>query len=155
MSRELDEEDLDDEELDATINDLEWGLRFIKDTEKRHNVKKIKAWLNELRELRQIKTWLCDLNKLKKNMETNMKDFKDITELKDTVDLMLSDNFEDRLKAEFAQLDIRLQGLTKFLESEKFTTLSDKQQTLLKAQFKYMSEYFCILFQRLQDLGIE
>ena len=52
MNEELEEEDLDNEELDATINDLEWELRFIKDTEKRRNKKKIQTWLCELRDFR-------------------------------------------------------------------------------------------------------
>lgn len=53
MNEELEEEDLDNEELDATINDLEWELRFIKDMEKRRNIKKIQTWLCELRDFRE------------------------------------------------------------------------------------------------------
>ena len=139
MNVTLNDEDLDNEELLETINDINWEMRFSKDKDRIIYLEQLRIWLSELLDFRE-------------NKENKMKELK---ELKDTVELMLSDNFEDRLKAEFAQLDIRLQGLTKFLESEKFTTISAEQQTLLTAQFKYMSEYFYILFHRLQDLGIK
>lgn len=40
-------------------------------------------------------------------------------ELKDTVDLMLSDDFRDRLVAEYHQADIRLKRLIKCLDAYK------------------------------------
>lgn len=74
--------------------------------------------------------------------------------LKDTVDLMLSDKFEERLEAECAQLDIRLEGLTKFIESEKFKNISPTQRILLRTQAKVMKLYMEILSERVMDLGI-
>ena len=61
--------------------------------------------------------------------------------LKDTVALMLSDKFEERLEAECAQLDIRLEGLTKFINSEKFNSVSPTQRSLLKIQSLF-GDYF-------------
>lgn len=74
--------------------------------------------------------------------------------LKDTVDLMLSDKFEERLEAECAQLDIRLEGLTKFINSEKFNNVSQAQRVLLKIQAQVMKLYLEILSARVIDLGI-
>ena len=78
-----------------------------------------------------------------------------MTELKDTVNLMLSDKFEDRLKAEYVQLSIRLSGLCRFIESEKFSKLSITQKELMKAQFQFMSTYQYILSERMKDLKID
>ncbi len=83
-----------------------------------------------------------------------MKDYKEITEFKDTVDLMLSDNFADRLKGEYAQLNIRLQGLDKFILSDKYHSLPNNQQELLSAQYRVMREYLSILLERMKDLDI-
>ena len=74
--------------------------------------------------------------------------------LKDTVDLMLSYKFEERLEAECAQLDIRLEGLTKFINSEKFNSVSPTQRSLLKIQAQVMNLYLEIISARVIDLGI-
>lgn len=56
----------------------------------------------------------------------------------------------DRVKEEMNQLEIKKQKLSDFIASEKFTTLSDKQQFLLKRQLELQRAYVGILYQRLQ-----
>lgn len=56
----------------------------------------------------------------------------------------------DRVKEEMNQLEIKKQKLSDFIASEKFTTLSDKQQFLLKRQLELQRAYVGILCQRLQ-----
>ena len=139
MSETFDKEYEDEEELHETINDINWELRFTKNEERIEYLENLLKWLNELIELRE---------------KNKMKDFKEITELKDTVDLMLSDNFADRLKGEYAQLNIRLQGLDKFILSDKYHSLPNNQQELLSAQSRFMREYLSILSERMKDLNI-
>lgn len=56
----------------------------------------------------------------------------------------------DRVKEEMNQLEIKKQKLSDFIASEKFTTLSDKHQFLLKRQLELQRAYVGILQQRLQ-----
>ena len=75
-------------------------------------------------------------------------------ELKDTVELMLSDNYEDRLKAEYLQVVIRLGGLLKYLENntkEKYKG----EYTDLTAQLSAMCRYRDTLYLRFENIGIE
>ena len=77
--------------------------------------------------------------------------------LKDTVDLMLSKDFKDRLKAEYYQLNIRLKSLYKAIyESPNPSGLSAEiYYGNLKTQYNAMVTYQNILIKRILDLGIE
>lgn len=68
---------------------------------------------------------------------------KESTHMQDT-------NYYDTVKEEMNQLEIKKQKLSDFIASEKFTTLSDKQQFLLKRQLELQRAYVGILYQRLQ-----
>lgn len=65
-------------------------------------------------------------------------------ELKDTIDLMLSDNWKDRLQAEYFQLDIRIKKLEPYIE---LLTKEAKQKggrldlMFLRRQIKHMKKY--------------
>lgn len=63
---------------------------------------------------------------------------------------MQDTNYYDTVKEEMNQLEIKKQKLSDFIASEKFTTLSDKQQFLLKRQLELQRAYIGILYQRLQ-----
>lgn len=69
-------------------------------------------------------------------------------ELKDTVDLMNSDDYKDRFKAEYLQAKIRYDSLSKMLVKMDAGTLdftpTCPKSTLLM-QKRYMSEYINIL----------
>ena len=67
-------------------------------------------------------------------------------ELKDTVDLMLSGDYKDRLKAEYLQLSIRIEKLELRLE--------ENDNELLQAQLALMSAYKSILKERLNTENI-
>lgn len=68
-------------------------------------------------------------------------------ELKETVDLMLSNKHEDRLVAEYRQVDIRIEKLEKYLVSGVYIVPPTKR--LLKKQLKYMKKYKKVLETRL------
>lgn len=68
-------------------------------------------------------------------------------ELKETIDLMLSDKVEDRLVAEYRQLDIRIEKLEKYLASGVYIVPPTKR--LLKKQLKYMKKYKKVLEKRM------
>lgn len=68
-------------------------------------------------------------------------------ELEDTVELMKSKDFKDRLRAEFLQLCIRISKLEKYLESNG----SD----LLDAQLEVMKAYRSILKERFQKIHLD
>ena len=79
-------------------------------------------------------------------------------ELMDTTDMMLSEDFKERFKAEYYQLDIRADKLLKMLNEMKagklkFTPKCDGG--LLLKQFQLMDEYRMILRVRAQIEGIE
>lgn len=79
-------------------------------------------------------------------------------ELKDTAELMESADFKDRFKAEYYQLNIRMTGLSKMLESYKNGTLKFTPKCsydLLNAQFKAMDMYASYLEERAKIEGIE
>lgn len=79
-------------------------------------------------------------------------------ELKDTTDMMLSEDYKERFKAEYHQLDIRANKLEKMINDLrwgklKFTPKCDGG--LLLKQFQLMDEYRMILRVRAQIEGIE
>ena len=58
-------------------------------------------------------------------------------ELKNTIELMLSDNYEDRLKAEYMQLKIRIEKLSTYLDVHKVKP-TDERYTQLYAMKLYL-----------------
>lgn len=79
-------------------------------------------------------------------------------ELPDTIDLMISENYKDRFKAEYYQLDIRANNLDKMLYEWRANKLKFKPTCdygLLLKQFQLMDEYRMILRVRAQIEGIE
>lgn len=78
--------------------------------------------------------------------------------LQDTINLMTSDDYKDRFKAEYQQLDIRLSGLVKMLDKYKAGTLPFKPKCsfeLLHKQFQAMGSYKEQLIERAKIEGIE
>ena len=80
--------------------------------------------------------------------------------LKDTVDLMLSDKYDDRLAAEYQQLDIRIEKLEKMLEKYKNDELDFKpacSYDLLHTQLVHMKCYLNTLEVRadLEEIDID
>ena len=79
-------------------------------------------------------------------------------ELQDTIELMNSDDFKDRFKAEYYQLKIRLEGLERMLKAYKEGTLDFKPNCsydLLHEQLVYMKNYKRILEERAKIENIE
>lgn len=79
-------------------------------------------------------------------------------ELRDTIELMNSDNHEDRFKAEFYQLKIRIEKLSDLIHKYQNGTLDFKPKTPLinlKIQLDSMRMYFRILKARARIEGIE
>ena len=83
-------------------------------------------------------------------------------ELKETMEMMNSENYKERFKAEYWQTYIRYEKLTKMVENwEKgelnFTPTCDKK--IYKTQLLHMANYLSILRARAKienvDLGIE
>lgn len=69
-------------------------------------------------------------------------------DLKDTTELMLSDDYKDRFRAEYLQTKIRYEKLHKMIVKYEAGTLNFKPNCsldLLKAQKKAMGEYlYCL-----------
>lgn len=81
-----------------------------------------------------------------------------VRELKETVELMNSLNFEDRLKAEFWQTKIRCDRLHDYLVlvEQGFETVDTKEElSLLNMQAKIMELYLEVLKERAKLLGIK
>ena len=73
--------------------------------------------------------------------------------LKNTVDLMLSDNYKDRFRAEYYQTKERYQRLHLMIIKYEASTLDfqpDCPLELLKRQAKAMGEYLYVLEMRAQ-----
>ena len=70
-------------------------------------------------------------------------------ELEDTIDGMLSDDYKERLKAEYQQVDIRVGKLLNYLENTK----DIKDRDLLEVQALNMLSYSTILKFRLERLN--
>lgn len=78
--------------------------------------------------------------------------------LKDTVDMMLSDDYKQRFIGEFLQLALRLEKLLVILEKHKAGLLDFELQSSTKnlyAQAKAMSIYVQILMDRANEEKIE
>jgi hypothetical protein len=58
----------------------------------------------------------------------------------------------NKLYDEHADLDDKIFKLDNFIMSDKFLTVSEKQQELLEAQYHAMKVYADILFDRIMDL---
>ncbi len=72
--------------------------------------------------------------------------------LKDTVELMLSDDFRDRLKAEYEQLNIRIQKLEAAIEhwtKDKNKLSRPVYLPLLRRQIHHMKAYRKALSERM------
>lgn len=73
-------------------------------------------------------------------------------ELKDTYTLMISNDYSDRLKAEYYQLKIRTDRLSQMLqkyEEGKLGFMPNSPIELLKQQLKVMLDYLEILRDRI------
>lgn len=73
-------------------------------------------------------------------------------ELKDTVELMLSDNWQDRLKAEIYQCQIRREALSSFMTR---VNKDDPEFEMLNSQLVHMIDYEVDLTNRASAFGIE
>ena len=76
-------------------------------------------------------------------------------ELKETIDLMLSDNRKDRLKAEYWQTKARLGKLTSYIEKLEAGGEPDVDDSIdvLQAQYTAMKEYLYFLELRMKMYG--
>ena len=78
--------------------------------------------------------------------------------LSETVELMTSQNYDDRLKAEYYQLKIRLEGLYNMLRKYKDGELNFTPKCsydLLYGQYKIMVVYLDYLEERAETEGVE
>lgn len=74
---------------------------------------------------------------------------KDITELKETAELMCSDDYKERFLAEYSQLEIRMTKLANFLSKWDNLPFEPKcPKDLLEAQLRAMSAYKQLLDRR-------
>ena len=79
-------------------------------------------------------------------------------ELKDTVEMMESADYKERFKAEYLQLEIRVNGLRNMLKKYKDGTLTFKPSCsydLLNGQLKAMELYATYLDERAEIEGID
>lgn len=99
--------------------------------------------------------------RLKVNIETQIKikeGNKMNKQLKDTIELMQSEDFKERFKAEYLQLKIRMEGLSNMLKKYKEGTLPFKPKCsyeILYEQLVHMNNYLNILKERARIEGIE
>ena len=78
--------------------------------------------------------------------------------LSETIDLMTSENYDDRLRAEYEQLEIRTQGLANMLIGYRDGTLSFTPKCsydMLNGQLKAMKLYSEYLQDRAETEGID
>ena len=78
--------------------------------------------------------------------------------LSETIELMTSENYDDRLKAEYYQLKIRMNGLLNMLNKYKLDELSFTPKCsydLLHGQYRAMDLYLQYLVDRAEIEGIE
>lgn len=73
-------------------------------------------------------------------------------ELKDTVDLMLSENWKDRLKAEYLQCLIRIRRLQAALHHNP---MGEWERDVMTQQMQAMCSYCGVLASRILRAGIE
>ena len=79
-------------------------------------------------------------------------------ELIDTVEMMGSSDYKERFKAEYLQLEIRVNGLRNMLKKYKDGTLTFKPSCsydLLNGQLKAMELYATYLDERAEIEGID
>ena len=79
-------------------------------------------------------------------------------ELKDTIEMMNSEDYKERFKAEFYQTKIRYEKLCDLIEKYEAGTLDFEPGCpldLLIAQAKYMFDYLYVLEDRADLEGIE
>ena len=78
--------------------------------------------------------------------------------LNDTVEMMNSEDFKERFRAEYFQLTIRRDGLANMLYKYKLGTLTFKPKCsyeLLHKQIVYMNSYLDALEERARIEGID
>lgn len=78
-------------------------------------------------------------------------------ELKDTVKLMISEDYKDRFRAEYHQLKTRIEGLSAFVKKCKEGRLSHTvkcRYEILELQLATMESYLLILEWRANIEGI-
>lgn len=78
--------------------------------------------------------------------------------LKDTINMMTSEDYKERFKAEYYQLKVRINGLENMLKSWDEGTLNFKPTCPRKVyndQLKAMRDYIDILITRSQMEGID
>ena len=78
--------------------------------------------------------------------------------LSETIELMTSENYDDRLRAEYEQIEIRIQGLAKMLVGYRDGTLSFTPKCsydMLNGQLKAMKLYSEYLQDRAETEGID
>lgn len=81
-------------------------------------------------------------------------------ELKDTINMMTSEDYKERFKAEYHQLLIRGKKLYDMIEKYKAGTLDFKPTCplhLLESQLKFMSGYMGVLINRaeIENINLE
>lgn len=79
-------------------------------------------------------------------------------ELKDTIELMTSDDYKERFKAEYLQLKIRIEGLRKMLikwDAGKLDSTTPCPRAVYLTQKRYMEEYLNQLEVRAEIEEIE
>ena len=79
-------------------------------------------------------------------------------QLKDTVDMMNSEDFKERFKAEYYQLSLRLDCLSSLLikwENNMLDFEPKCSKETLENQFIFMQGYLCILRLRAELEGID
>ena len=79
-------------------------------------------------------------------------------DLKDTIELMTSEDFKDRFKAEYYQTKIRYDKLHKMVVKMEAGTLEFEPTCgidIFKKQLSYMGNYLYVLETRAQIEGIE
>lgn len=79
-------------------------------------------------------------------------------ELKDTIEMMNSDNYQERFKAEYYQLKIRIEKLSAMLKDYKAGKLKFEPSCsyeLLFSQLIYMQNYLDILLERAKFENID
>ena len=81
-----------------------------------------------------------------------------IMELKDTIELMMSEDFKERFIAEYAQLAIRYKGLSRMVNAYANGTLNFTPKCsleILKQQLKEMKAYMTTLEERAKIEGMD
>lgn len=81
-----------------------------------------------------------------------------LNKLRNTVALMLSDDWKDRFVAEYRQLDERIKGLSMMLEAwDKLSFTPNCPRPLLESQLAYMKKYKHVLDVRadIEEINLE